>query len=65
MLGTNKSGALKTVLDEFSAFEQQQNSDATFECGTLEGLMTDLKANKQSRSRTRKGKEKRKIEQAI
>ena len=45
MLGTNKSGALKTVLDEFSAFEQQQNSDATFECGTLEGLMTDLKAN--------------------
>ena len=45
MSGTNKSGALKTVLDEFNAFEQQQNSDATFECGTLEGLMTDLKAN--------------------
>ena len=45
MVGTNRSGALKTFLEQFSIFEHKEQSDATFECGTLEGLMTDLKAN--------------------
>ena len=48
MVGTNKSGALKIVLEQFSIFEQKEQSDATFECRTLEGLMTDLKANNNS-----------------
>ena len=44
-LGTNKSGALKKVLEVFEKFEISNPSKSQFESGTLEGLMTDLKGN--------------------
>ena len=35
-LGTNKSGALKAVLEAFEEFESVKNTQAQFEFGTLE-----------------------------